>query len=730
MTNSTAKSRKALIAGWLSATSIAAFALPNFAFAQSTGGLDEIVVTAEFKDENLQTVPLAISAVTGDTIDKGGIVDLQGVAQRVPGLTFSPFAPGQNIISLRGVSSNDDGAGTDNSVAIFVDGVYSGRVSNVNPEIFDLEAIEVLRGPQGTLRGKNTIGGAILYRTRKPNQEEFEALLRATYGNFEHKELGGYLTGPLGGGWAAKGSFNVRVRDGWVFNRVLQKHQKDEDSQSFRGQLAYEGETVNALFSADYNKLDVEDMARIPLTNNHGLAGNVDAFEAVCGTDFSPRCSANPSDGFANREGYGGSAQFDIDIGFATLTSISAYRENRGEWEMDSIGALFPLTDRIIDATNQFTQEVRLDGEAGEIDYVIGLWYSNEKTDRTEIFDFLSDRNFAGSDRYRQVNTTNSYAVFGQADWGFAPNWELSLGARYSIDKKEIDNFADAGDFVIINQTFQNSRSETFNGFTPRVVLSYQLSDRSNAYASFSQGFKSGGFAAAPTNIAATDPLRPEKATNYEVGYKADLADNTVRLNLAAFYTRLKDLQYQSFGPLPGNSFGEFRTSNLERARAYGLEGELTWAPTEQFTFSAVYGYLNAKYVEAQIFNSLSSDQNGLDLVRAPRHKISFNAVYVIPTQIGDFEASANWRFTDDQRGEVDFDIIDGERVPYAIQPAFDLFDARVSWTSKNEGVELAGWIRNAFNQDWVSHIYTIGGDVIGVFGDPRTYGVTLTLKL
>lgn len=730
MTKTTNCRGAVLYRGLLATASIAALATPTIAAAQSSGGLDEIVVTAEFKDENLQTVPLAITAVTGDTIDKSGIVDLQGVAQRVPGLTFSPFSPGQNIVSLRGVSSNDDGAGTDNSVAIFVDGVYSGRVSNVNPEIFDLEAVEVLRGPQGTLRGKNTIGGAILYRTRKPNHDEFEALLRATYGNFEHKEIGGFLTGPLGGGWAAKGSFNIRVRDGWVFNRVLQKHQKDDDAQSFRGQLSYDGDKVDALFSADYNKLDVEDMARIPLTNNHGLAGNVDAYEAVCGVDFSPRCSANPSDGFANRKGYGGSAQFDIDIGFGQLTSISAYRENRGEWEMDSIGALFPLTDRIVDATNQFTQELRLDGAAGEIDYVFGLWYSNEKTDRTEIFDFLSDRNFAGSDRYRQINTTNSYAVFGQADWGFAPNWELSVGARYSIDKKDIDNFADAGDFVIINQTFQNTRSKTFDGFTPRVVLSYQLGDRSNAYASFSQGFKSGGFAAAPTNIASTDPLRPEKATNFEIGYKADLADNTIRFNAAAFYTRLKDLQYQSFGPLPGNSFGEFRTSNLERARSFGVETELTWAPTDQFTFSAVYGYLNAKYVEAQIFNSNSSNQNGLDLVRAPRHKISLDASYVIPTSVGDFEASANWRLTGQQRGEVDYDVINGERVPYAFQPAFNLFDARLSWTSKGENVEVAGWVRNAFDQDWVSHIYTIGGDVIGVFGDPRTYGVTLTLRL
>lgn len=698
-------------------------------FAQTTSGLDEIVVSVQFRKENLQTIPLAVSVVTGETIEKDGVVDLQGIAQRVPGLTFSPFSPGQNIISLRGVSSNDDGAGTDNSVAVFVDGVYSGRVSTVNPDIFDLESAEVLRGPQGTLRGKNTIGGAILYNTKKPNQDEFQAKIRGTYGNYNRREVAGFLTGPLGKGWAAKGSFSYRKRDGYVNNVVLNKKEKNDDQQSYRGQVAYEGERLNILFSGDYSKLNVEDMARTPLTGNHGLAGNVAAYQAVCGLKINPRCSANPSDGFAKNKSYGGSIHINYDLGFADATSITSYHENRSKWEMDSIGALFPLTDIIIDATDQITQELRLAGDVANFNYVGGLWYSNEKTDRTEIFDFLSDRNFSGSDRYRQKNKTNSFAVFGQVDWSMSDRWRITLGGRYSNDHKSIDNFANAGDFVIINTTFQNSRSKSFDGFTPRVAISYTLNDTSTIFASFSQGFKSGGFAAAPTNIAATNPLKPEHATNYEIGYKGDILNNTLRVNIAAFYTRLKNIQYQSFGPLPGNTFGEFRTSNLRRARSYGVESEITWAPIDNFTVSFVYGYLNAKYTDAKIFNSLSPNQNGLDLVRSPHHKASIDANYVIPTQIGNFEVNANWRYTGRQRGEVDYDVIGGKRVPYAFQPKFNLFDSRVSWSIPSERVELAGWVRNAFDKTWVSHIYTIGGDVIGVFGDPRMYGVTLTLK-
>ena len=204
------------------------------------------MVTAQRRAENLQDVPSAITALSETVIERADIHDLTDIATRIPGLTFSPFSPGQNIVALRGASSNDDGAGTDNSVAVFVDDVYLGRVSNINPEMFDIERIEVLRGPQGTLYGKNTIGGAINVVSRKPGIEALQGKLRLNVGNFQRREVAGLLSGPLSDHWAAKASLSYRKRDGWVDNVYLNKKQKDDDVVALRGQLLYSGERLES----------------------------------------------------------------------------------------------------------------------------------------------------------------------------------------------------------------------------------------------------------------------------------------------------------------------------------------------------------------------------------------------------------------------------------------------------------------------------------------------------
>ena len=363
--------------------------------------LEEIVVTAERRSENLQEVPNAITALSRPTIEQNDIHDLTDIATRVPGLTFSPFSPGQNVVALRGASSNDDGAGTDNSVAVFVDDVYLGRVSNINPEMFDLERVEVLRGPQGTLYGKNTIGGAINVVSTRPNTEEVEGRIRLNVGNYARRDLAGLITGPVGDGWAGKASFSYRKRDGWVDNVFLGKKQKDDDVKALRGQLLYSGEDFEALLSADFNQLDVEDMARTPIaTGEPGdpafWAAPVPGSYADLCAGRGADCSAGPIDGYAKRDAWGLSAKLNWNRTSGELISITAYRENEADWNMDSTGTpvspLPPLfnqiNDDIFDLTDQFTQEFRWVSSIGDnIDYVAGLWYLREETDRTECFD-------------------------------------------------------------------------------------------------------------------------------------------------------------------------------------------------------------------------------------------------------------------------------------------------------------------------------------------------------
>lgn len=198
-------------------------------------------------------------------------------------------------------------------------------------------ATEIMR-PQGTLYGKNTIGGAINIISTRPDTEQFSAKLRANIGNYERTDFAGLLTGPISENLAGKFSFSYRNRDGWVDNVVLNKKQKDDDVQAYRGQLLYTSEDTEIMFTADYNKLDVEDMARIPQTQIvGGLGPLVDQYDALCG-NRGPKCSTNPSDGFAKRDAWGVSLHVTHDFGIGELKSISAYRENEVDWEMDSVG--------------------------------------------------------------------------------------------------------------------------------------------------------------------------------------------------------------------------------------------------------------------------------------------------------------------------------------------------------------------------------------------------------
>ena len=703
---------------------------------EDSSKLQTITITATRRPENLQETPIAVSAIDGSVIEKEDIHDLTDIATRVPGLTFSPFSPGQNILALRGASSNDDGAGTDNSIAVFIDDVYMGRVSNINPEMFDIDRIEVLRGPQGTLYGKNTLGGAINVISTKPYTEEVSGKMRATISNYGGLNLGGLISGPLSENreWAGKLSFISRKRNGWVDNVLLNKKQKDDNTQAIRGQLLYTGDSFEALFSIDHNRLDAEDMARIPVdTGRPGdpavWSANVpglNTYAELC-AGRGPDCSANPVNGFAKKEAGGASAKLTWDLDNGQLISITAFRESEADWEMDSTGTtLLALIDDIFDESEQFSQELRWVSQIDDdIEYVAGLWYLQEETDRTECFDLSLDSDCTldadggTTDWYRQVNETTGYAAFGQLKWNFTENWNLTLGGRYSFEEKEIDNQTVQGDFVIINQSFSNSVKADWSAFTPSLSLAYQPTFDTNIYATISQGFKSGGFAAAPQGIDFTKPLAQEEATNYELGIKSDLSDY-FRLNVSAFHVEYEGLQIQTFGPLTtGASFGTFQTFNSGDAEVTGIELEATWVITENLTFSGFYAYQDSEFGTTNIAGTAFPNQKGEALIRTPKNKYSFNLDYGYFLDNGsEISANISYRFTGDQRGELE---------PWAIQPEFNLVDARVNWKNSDESFELSLWGKNLNDEEYITHLYTIASSVVAVYGDPMTYGVTAT---
>ncbi len=742
--------------------------------------LEEIVVTAQRKAETLLDVPLAVSALSQEAIEGSDTHELGGIAVQVPGLTFSSFSPGQNIVALRGASSNDDGAGTDGSVAIFVDDVYLGRISNINPELFDLERIEVLRGPQGTLYGKNTIGGAINIVSTRPDLEKFSGKVKLNLGNYSRVDAAALVTGPLANNLAFKVSASVRTRDGWVRNRALSKHQKDDNARGLKGQLLYSDDVFEALVSFDYNDLDIEDMGRVPLRANYegiGPGGPNPAlfrsgYELLCGDVSGINCVAGGFDGYAKREAWGLSGRLSWTLSDTLeFLSITAYRDFEADWNMDSTGhdagnsassPPFIINDDIFDTTEQFSQEFRLIGSpADRVDYVVGLWYLSEETDRTECFDLdgtgpaaggtLSRvtgtectplaSNWDGSEGYRQVNETTSYALFGQIDIRLTPRIKLTLGGRYSSEEKKIESSAFTNEVLAANPLAprptwsglgiiaQNldplSLSESWSAFTPRVSLSFELSDDATLYLTYSEGFKSGGFGAAPTTEAdARKVLDQEEATNYEVGFKG-LFGGVFRLGAAAFLVEYDGLQYQNFGS-PNNdptAFGRFLTFNAGDGEVMGIEVEATLAVDERLTLGGFLSWQNSEFGTTNIENAAAdTNQDGNDLLRTPELKYGFNADYSIPLPGGSsLTLAGSYSFTDDQRADLP---------SYAIQPAFELVDLRLTWTTPAENFAITGWMKNALDEEYIGHIYTIaGGSVTAIYGDPFMYGVSATFS-
>jgi len=412
-----------------------------------------LVITSTHREENIQEVPLTVTALGAETLKKSDISGVDGIAQRVPGISYGEFSAGQPLISIRGISSVDDGAGLEYSVANFLDGVYIGRGASINFDMYDLDRIEVVRGPQGTLFGRNAIGGAFNVVTSKPTAET-QAKFGLTLGNEGIFRAQGLVSGSITDDVAGKISFSHREHDGYVDNVLLGTKLQDEDSNSIRGQLRFSGDGAEWLLSADYMEDDRADMGRTVLADKAPLTA-IMAANGVTG----PRQNAAPYDGYSLREAGGISLQGDIEFDNGVLTSITAYRTAETDWEMQSVGAglgalglpFDEVVDAIIEDLSTFSQELRWASDLeGNFNYTAGIYLYAEETDRTEQFKITAAGSYdgftmtsvgsqaiIGNEYTRTENETKSFAVHGEGGWRFEENWNLIFGARYTYDEKD-----------------------------------------------------------------------------------------------------------------------------------------------------------------------------------------------------------------------------------------------------------------------------------------------------
>lgn len=725
------------------------------------GKLEVIKVTAQHRTQSIQDVPLTISAISGVELEKADINDAAGIALSVPGFAYSEFAPGQAILSMRGINSADDGAGIDNSVGLFLDGVYIGRGAAINFDMFDLERIEVLKGPQGTLFGRNSIGGVISVITAKPT-DDVTAKVSATVGNEGILRYAGFISGPISESLSGKLSFTHRENDGFVDNVVLGTKLQDEDTDSLRGQLVYYTDNGDWTLSADWMEDERADMGRSPIASNAPVV-EIAAANGVTG----PRQSAATTDGFSTREASGVSltGSFRFDAGH--FTTITASRSAETDWAMASVGAGLgaiglpwdELIDEIHEDIDSFSQEFRWVSNIGDdFNYTLGAFYFTEDTTRSEEFKItqagvyngfeiieIGSQDIIGNEYTLSDNSTTSYAIYGQGNYTLNDKTTLTLGARYTKDKKdylatavdcggdragtEFENFFACPDGVgssvnIVSESFTVTPEETWSDFSPMASVQYKIDSGRMIFATASRGFKSGGFGGSQgVESAARLSVNPEEATNFEIGFKGDLLDNTLRINSTLFKTDYKDLQVVRFGPVAGSEFGTFITANLGTADIQGAELEAVWMVTEDFKLSGNYAYLDTEVNDLVIETTSGPvDISGRPLTAAPEHSYNFVANYIYASPIGEIDFRVQYAHVDEQSR----DYLD-ERV---IIDEHDLIDLRIGWVSADEQLDISLWAKNITDEDYIAHSYVIGPGVIGVWGAPRTVGVTATWRL
>ena len=713
----------AVVAGAGFVLSALAVAVPQVAFSQSSA-LEEVIVTAERRAQDAQDVPIALTIIGGSEISPAGISSISDVALKTPNLTFTQFNIGEPQLFLRGLGTTIDSAGADPTVSVFIDDVYVGRSAGATSDLYDLERIEVLRGPQGTLYGRNVTGGAISIVTKRPS-EEFEAKLGVTVGNYGLTVLRGLVDGPIGDNLAGNLSFSKRDRDGYAYSNRSGQELDDADNFSLRGKLLWDiSDNTELLLGFDYSTDDNNGQCR-NLTKLDNPAGDHNAggvfvpvlkqIKADTNSE-DPRTCAMTIEQYAERDVFGLSARLQMEFtNGLSLTSITAYRELEYSWlqelgGLDSPPNLLSVEDNEGDDADQISQEFRLTKDGDRLFWVAGAYYFKENVDRfanVPIFFGPGSPVAPGAllDRsWLQSATNTSMALFGQVVWSMTDALALTLGGRHTWDEKEMDNayYSSPGNEVYNFKGLEESWDE----FTPRVTVDWQVTDDHMLFATWSKGYKSGVFISQNTTAAlAETPLEPEEATNMEIGAKTRWFDNRLQFNLVYFDLENENQQLfrlENF-TLVSENFG---------TESSGIELDFIAALGKNLTLSGMYASLDAEIVGGQFAGNVAP--------RSPDYKYSVALNYNAALGNGailDFDASVsysdNWYMEATNQGVSYMDD-------------YSIVDASVRYTSSGGNWEVTLWGKNLSDELVTSHsiVSSFGGSV-ELFAPPRTYGVT-----
>lgn len=668
----------------------------------SAGVLEEVIVTARKREESLQDTPISITAFSSSSMEEANMVDLRDIGKYTPGMSFTSYGMGSSeagAIFLRGIGQSDHMVTTDPGVGLYIDGVYVGRNQGAALDLLDLDRVEVLRGPQGTLFGKNTIGGAVNVVSRKPAGVA-GGNVSVTVG--DDGRLNGSVSGemPLSDQAAIQVSLLSKHRDGVGTQVLTGSKTGDEDSIGGRAQLYWHGQATEFSLVVDASRARQAAMPH-SFYEQAGWLGVSSCYQEVgggygpCpeGVEGDPFDSYSLDDLDTAQDLFGVSATLERDLADGlTLRSITSYRD------MDYLGSLEfdGAPQRIVyyretGASDQFSQEVQLSGSQGDrMEWIAGLYYFTEDGDNDQ-----ENHEFGARSRRLTVVETESYAIFGQVTAALTDAISITGGLRYTEESKDYDlvfGSLDANGVQAVDEIGQpvyivqpTVLDDTWDAVSGTVNLSYAVAEGVMAYATYSRGFRSGGYAARPSALTSVGAYDPEYVDMIEIGLKALTLEDRLRFNAAVYRNDYKD--YQAQVNRVGNSF-DTRMLNAAEAEIDGVELELTALLSPNFRVDATFAYTDAQITKVDLDPSLEanfSSGHRLPYVSKYTFSLSPQLDFTLPDGASVL-ARMDYSYRDDFFGQI-------ANSPFEREDGYGLLNARIEYrnASRDWSVALYG---------------------------------------
>lgn len=704
---------------------------------ETGAGLGEIIVTAQRRAESLQRVPISVAAFDPEALAAKGVTDTEDLAAIVPGLTFTKGLSA-GLPYLRGVGHVYANLGDESPIAVYIDDVYVPNTASTLFSFPNIERIEVLKGPQGTLFGRNATGGVIHVITREPESTP-NGEISLGYANYDTIDGKFYGSTPLGDDAGINlSAVYSRQFDGWGTNQLTGNDAYLGWELGLSSKFVWTpGDRDKLTIRAFYSKAD----------RDFGVASGIGPGAlGQDGTPFTGRFNPRKPDNWQKLNVFNASVNWRHDFDWAQLVSISAYHRTDTDILFNNngiAGNLLPgqstleaLTGGI---TNTYTQEIRLESPStSSFEWMVGLYYLKDITKAylgvygTCVGDVC---NGVAPRLTRGRQQTDSYSAFGQATIDIFENTRLTAGLRFTRDDKSLSGTTEplqgrpnspAPSISVLTPT-----SFTDDEFTWRLSIDHQLTPDVLMYASYNRGFKSGNY-----NVTGftNPPTEPELIDAYEVGLKTELFNRTVRLNGAFFYYDFSDIQLRTSGP-PAPP-GVIIMYNAAQARIMGFDLDFQALVTPQLNINGGFEYLDAEYTDfpngtcsapRPVSSTVAGgsdtiapcDLSGYQMARAPDVTANIGFTYDIPSSVGTFQIAASDKYSSSYGFDPDGRLR---------QPSYHDVRASLTWTSVGEGLSASVWIKNAFDEI-VYASYTSGAADLALYDAPRTYGITLGAK-